>query len=144
MPVHRAFAGDRSLVSQCVRHRLCSFPPFVAPPFCRERLCCTHKHVSSNSLLGHDILWLFYCTFNRTSIIPIEPQHMQGRCFGNRDPLFMVSQTANLMLKSRPGDAENSSSAHTRGVMSGGFLYHSKLKTIQSVDCSGHLLRVLL
>ena len=66
--------------------RLCCFPPFVAPRFCRERLCCPQWHVSSSSLLGHNILSGFYCTFNRTSIVPVVPQHMQGRCFGNREP----------------------------------------------------------
>ena len=35
------------------------------------------KHVSSSSLLGHNILSGFYRTLDRTSIVPIVPQHVE-------------------------------------------------------------------
>ena len=51
--------------------RQCCLPPLFA------------QHVSSNSLLWHNVFSGFHRTPHRTSIVP---QHMQCRSFGNREP----------------------------------------------------------
>ena len=48
------------------------------------------------------MLSVSHCTFNRTSIVSVLPQYMQGLCFD----LFMISQQAKHMMKSRPDRAK--------------------------------------
>ena len=72
----RTLARDRLCVSQCVSFGLCRLPPFFTPQFCRECLRRPHEHVSSSSFLGHNVFSGFCCTFDRTSIVSIMPQHM--------------------------------------------------------------------